>query len=364
LTGSLAARLRTLADPRHRRGKRHPFVAVFLTACSAVVAGARSFAAIGQWARNAPQDTLARLGARTTTAFGVRLAPSAATIRRLVNRTCPGGLADLLGYDPAGADTLAVDGKSARGSRGANTPAAHLLAAMTGTGMTVTQLRVPDKTNEITCFAALLEPYDLIDVVVTADALHTQRDHTRFLVEDKKAHYAFTVKKNQKGLFQQLHALPWRAATAKYYDRSEGHGRLETRVVQILTVTDLGVDFPHATQAAKITRHRTHRKTGKRTRETVYVITDLTSRQASPQRLARIIRSQWTIENRLHFVRDTTFAEDASTIHTGHGPENMATLRSFAINSLRAAGHTNIAAALREMSYQSFHRPLDLLGIA
>jgi predicted transposase YbfD/YdcC len=359
----LPARLATLPDPRDRRGRRHPFVAVLLVACSAVVAGARSFAAIGQWARNTPQDALARLGARTVTVFGVRLAPSAATIRRLVNRTCPCGLADLLGADPAGADTLAVDGKSARGSRHADTPAAHLLAAMTGTGMTVTQLRVPDKTNEITCFAALLEPYDLTGVVVTADALHTQREHARFLVEDRKAHYAFTVKRNQKGLHRQLRNLPWARATAKYYDRSEGHGRMETRVVQALTVTDLAVGFPHAAQVAKITRHRTSSKTGKRTRETLYVITDLTSRQASPQRLAAIVRSQWTIENRLHFVRDTTFAEDASKIRTGHGPENMATLRSHAINVLRAAGHTNIAAALREMSYDAFVRPLDLLKI-
>ncbi|WP_412075477.1 transposase family protein [Streptomyces xanthophaeus] len=144
----LPQRLATLADPRHRRGKRHPFVSVLLIACSAVLTGARSFAAIGQWARSAPQDTLASLGARVATAFHVRVAPSAATIRRILNAVCPGGLADLLGADPSGADTLAVDGKSARGSRTATGPAAHLLAAMTGTGQTVTQLRVPDKTNE------------------------------------------------------------------------------------------------------------------------------------------------------------------------------------------------------------------------
>ncbi|MFE7245710.1 hypothetical protein [Streptomyces sp. NPDC057580] len=62
------------------------------------------------------------------------------------------------------------------------------------------------------------------------------------------------------------------------------------------------------------------------------------------------MRSQWTIENRLHFVRGTTFAEDASKVRTGHGPENMATLRSIAINRLRA----DIAAGLREMSYEPF----------
>ncbi|MFE7394780.1 hypothetical protein [Streptomyces sp. NPDC057582] len=93
------------------------------------------------------------------------------------------------------------------------------------------------------------------------------------------------------------------------------------------------------------------------------MLTDLTSRQASPGRLAKIVRSQWTIENRLHFVRGTTLAEDASKVRTGHGPENMATLRSIAINRLRAAGHANIAAGLREMSYEPFRRPLDHLNL-
>ena len=113
----LSQRLVTLADPRHRRGRRHSFVSVLLIACSAVLAGARSFTAIGQWARSAPQAALARLGARVATVFSVRVAPSPATVRRVLNAVCPGGLADLLGTDPAGAGTLAVDGKSARGSR-------------------------------------------------------------------------------------------------------------------------------------------------------------------------------------------------------------------------------------------------------
>ncbi len=104
--------------------------------------------AIVEWATDAPQDVLARLGARTATALALRIPPIGATIRRIIKDTCPGGLADLLGRDPAGADTLAIDGKSARGSRLGGTPAANLLAAMTGTGMTVTQLRVPEKTNE------------------------------------------------------------------------------------------------------------------------------------------------------------------------------------------------------------------------
>ncbi|MEV6174965.1 ISAs1 family transposase [Streptomyces sp. NPDC051954] len=255
-----------------------------------------------------------------------------------------------------------MDGKSARGSRHDGIPAPHLLAAMTGGGQTVTQLRVPAKTNEIPCFTCLLEPFDLTGVTVTADALHTQREHARFLVKDKKAHYAFTVKKNPKGLYEQLRALPWNRATAKFYDRSTGHGGLETRIVQALTVTDLGVDFPHAAQVAKFVRHRTSARTGKRTRATVYVITDLTSRQASPERIAKDVRSQWTIENRLHFVRDTAFREDASKIRTGHGPENMATLPQLRDQPAPRSRPHQRRAGLREMAVRPFERPLAGCG--
>ncbi|MFD6315770.1 hypothetical protein [Streptomyces nigra] len=87
-------------------------------------------------------------------------------------------------------------------------------------------------------------------MTVTADALHTQREHARFLVEDKKAHYLLLAKANQPGLFRQLRSLPWMQATARRYDRETGHGRKETRTTRALTVTDLGLDFPHAVQAA------------------------------------------------------------------------------------------------------------------
>ncbi len=120
---SLVEPLRVLPDPRRRRrrrrrrGVRHPFVAVLLVAASAVVAGARSYAAIGQWSANAPQHTLSRLGARVVGVLGVCVAPSAATIRRVIGLVCPGGLAGLTGADPAGSDSVAADGKAARGSR-------------------------------------------------------------------------------------------------------------------------------------------------------------------------------------------------------------------------------------------------------
>ncbi|MGA5134455.1 hypothetical protein ACPCTO_32145 [Streptomyces olivoreticuli] len=129
-----------------------------LTAASAAVAGARSHTATGQWAAAAPQTTLARLDTWVVGAFAVRIAPSAATIRRVLERVCPGGPADLAGGDPVGDTAVAVDGKSARGSRNGHVPPVHLSAAMTGDGQTISRLRVPDKTNEITGSARLLAP--------------------------------------------------------------------------------------------------------------------------------------------------------------------------------------------------------------
>ncbi|GJF35187.1 hypothetical protein KNE206_78870 [Kitasatospora sp. NE20-6] len=145
---SLVERLRLLPDPCQRRGVRHPFVVVVLVAASAAVVGARSYAAIGQWSASAPRYALACLDAqaiRVLTGF----------TRHAECRHDPAGnrpgLADLIGADPAGSDSVVVDGKAARGSRHGQVPAAHLLAAMTGDGRTVTQLRIPDKTNERLC---------------------------------------------------------------------------------------------------------------------------------------------------------------------------------------------------------------------
>jgi predicted transposase YbfD/YdcC len=228
-------------------------------------------------------------------------------------------------------------------------------------GRTVSQLRVPDKTTEVTGFTRLLAPFDLAGVVVTADALHTHRGHARWLVENK-AHYVLVVKRNQPALHDALRLLPWKEVTARAYEREAGHGRRETRSVRTLTITDLHLDFPHVAQAAKIHRHRTDLKTGKTTRETVYTITDLPAPAASPQAIGQLARAHWGIEV-VHHVRDTTFGEDASKIRTGHGPENMATLCSFAISTLRAAGHRSIAAGLREVSYTPFTHPLDLISL-
>jgi len=244
---------------------------------------------------------------------------------------------------------IAVDGKTVRGARVAGGRAVHLLAAFDTTSGTVLGQRVVDgKTNETNAFAPLLERIELADALVTADALHTQRGHVRYL-RQRGAHYLLTVKANQPTLLRQLRSLPWAQVPVADQTRDKAHGRTETRTVKLTTVT-AGIGFPAARTAVQITRRRRPSSTGKWHTETVHAITDLDVRQASAAILADAVRAHWGIENRLHWVRDVTFAEDLSQIRTGNGPAVMATLRNLAISLHRRAGATNIAAACRHVS--------------
>lgn len=349
-----------LRDPRKARGCRYPLGSVLLVALCALACGFDSFRAMGQWAAGAPQQTRVRLGLPGRGVFGIAPAPSSATIGRVVAAVLPGGLETLLRVFEEKAGTVAVDGKCLRGSRDAVGAAVTVLGAMLQDGTLVAQHRVPDKTNEITGFAPLLAALDLRGAVVTADALHTQREHARVLVEDFGAHFVFTVKRNQPGLWAACRAVPWEKVRVSSRSTVRARGRVDTRIVEAVTWEDL--DFPHVRQVARITRHRTVSKTGRRTRETVYAITDLSSGRADPYRIGEFVRGHWGIENKIHYVRDVTFGEDASRTRTRHGAQNMATLRSVAMNFLRRTG-TSIADARRSMALAPHTAPLTLFGI-
>jgi predicted transposase YbfD/YdcC len=254
-----------------------------------------------------------------------------------------------------------VDGKTVRGARRADGTQVHLLAAMTGTGLVTAQREVDGKTNEITVFQPLLAGLDLADTVVTFDALHSQTAHARFLVEDKKAHYIAVIEGNQPLLHQHLKHLPWRDVPLLDKTRATAHGRDEIRRVKTCTVAR-GLAFPHAAQAVQIVRRRRTITTGRITLERIYAVTDLTTDQADAPEIAQRVRDHWGIENKIHHVRDTTWAEDASRIRTGNAPRTMAGLRNLAVGALRLAGHTNIAASLRHHA-RNPNRPLATLGI-
>ena len=154
------------------------------------------------------------------------------------------------------------------------------------------------------------------------------------------------VKGNQPSLLRQLRSLPWKGVPQGHVQEGRAHGRIERRIVKAVTVT-AGLAFPHAAQAIQVTR-RTRRPGSRKWRtETSYAIISLPAAQARPDQLAKWIRGHWKIENQLHWVRDVTFGEDASTARTGTGPHVMAALRNLVISILRLAGHASIASALR-----------------
>jgi hypothetical protein len=145
--------------------------------------------------------------------------------------------------------------------------------------------------------------------------------------------------------------------------RDRGHGRVEVRTLKAVTVGHFG--FPHAAQVVQVTRRTRdlHTSTRRWRTVTIYAVTSLPFARASPARLADLVRGHWTIENGLHWVRDVTFAEDASQLRTGAGPHAMATLRNLAIAVLSRAGPVNLAAAPRRHARDP-HRPLITLGFS
>lgn len=366
----LRTHLAVVPDPRKRRGVRHTICSILVIAAAAVCAGARSFVAIGEWAADAPQRVLALLGARRDPRRGRYLAPDEATVRRALQTVdtdaVDAAIGAWLGEQEAricgrhGA-AIAVDGKTLRGTCGRDgTGGVHLLAAMTHqAGTVVAQVQVDGKTSEVAWFAPLLDRVGLAGAVVTADALHTVRGHARYLAE-RGADYVFIVKENQHRLYELLDELPWQQ-TPLHSATSVGHGRRERRTIQVLPAPE-NVRFPCAAQAFLVERYVTDSATGKTSAVAVLGITSLTPEQGDPARLAGLVRGHWEIENRLHWVRDVTYGEDASQVRTGTAPRVMASLRNLAISALRQKGHTNIAAALRAAARDTT-RPLTLLGI-
>lgn len=367
---SLVEALTEVPDRRDPRGVVHPLPGVLATAVAAVLAGSRSAAAVAEWAEDAPQEVLAGLGVWRDPLTGWHRAPDESTFRRILAGVDADALDDTVGRwiitarpgTRSGRRVYSVDGKTLRGSGPAGAQV-HLLAVLDQhTGTVLGQVDVDGKTNELTRFRPLLDPLDLAGVLVTADALHTQREHARWLAEDKRAGYVFTVKKNQPRLYRQVKALPWAKIPVQDETGHRGHGRYDIRRLQVVTCTGpLTLDFPHATQALRIRRRRLNLSTGRWSTVTVYAITNLTAAQADPADLADTLRGHWAIEI-LHHIRDTTYAEDASRLRTGNAPRVMATLRNTAISLLRLAGITTIAKALRRNSRNPY-RPLQLLGI-
>ena len=209
--GGLIDLLKSLADPRKPRGVRHPVVSIVAMATCACLSGARSFEAIAQWAAGLSKDALKRLGCKR------KNPPSEPTFRRTLQRLDAVTLDNKIGGWLAQQNILAgkgiaVDGKTLRGAHDGQRQAPHLLSAVLHQqGIVLAQQKVADKTNEIPSIKPLLKGLNIEGAVVTADAMHTQTETARYLVEDKKADYVFTVKDNQPTLKQDIQELGLKA---------------------------------------------------------------------------------------------------------------------------------------------------------
>ncbi len=360
-----------LPDFRQPRGKRHPLTAIFALACCAMLCGYRSYSAIAEWGRN--------YGVRIAQALGFTHAPPCAatlhTIFRHVNRdefeAHLGAWADsVVGSLPRAPEmpevAIALDGKTLRGSKKQGAPGTHLLSALAHrVGVTLAQCAVDDKTNEITAVEALLCQLVLEGRIVTMDALLTQR-HVAQTIMDKGGDYVMIVKDNQPQLradIELVFTLPPAGdpqATAHMVDI--GHGRIEQRNITTSEALIGYSDWPGLAQVFELGRHVMFPKTGKERVEVVYGVTSLRSERATPERLLTLVRGQWQIENKLHWVRDVTFDEDRSQVRCGNIPQVMAALRNTAIGLLRGAGYPNIAAACRQLAAQPL-QALALIGI-
>ncbi|MGA5640692.1 ISAs1 family transposase [Streptomyces cinereoruber] len=360
-----------LPDPRSRRGRRFPLTALIAAAAAGVLAGARSMTAISEWISDAPRWALLALGFPFDPFTRAVTVPHPTTVMRLLSRlngdAFDTSVTTFLQARARGKQTkegcrlraVAVDGKQLRGSRTADGKAVWLLAAMEHSGTVIAQREIDAKSNETSAFIPLLDGLALKDTLVTADAAHTQHANGRWLREHG-AHYIAVVKGNHPGLLRQLRKLPWADIPVDHKDRTKGRGRLEVR--HLKTVTFRHLDYPGARQALRVMRWRKDLASKKITIERLYFVTSLPPGAATGEQIAGWIRGHWKIENQLHHVRDTTFAEDASTTRSGSLPRVMASLRNLAISIFRQDDHTNIAAACRYTARDP-QRPLTALGI-
>lgn len=314
----------------------------------AVIAGSTTLTTITEWAHDAAAKGL-WLGDRV---------PSLSTFHRLIKSIDAELLDTILNEwvaarvraqvlkDSTG-QVVAVDGKEVRGAKNGGQGRVFLFAALDhSTGTVIGQESIGEKTNEIPHFAPLMDRIsDLAGVVVTADALHTQTAHAEYL-NGRDAFYVFTVKGNQRGVYDKIASQTWASLPVQHTTREKGHGRTTEWSITCQPAKEW-IGFPHAKQTIRLTRDRHDHRTGDKTREHVFAITSLPTDQATPEQLGQYIREHWGIENRLHWVRDVTFNEDKSQVRVGNGAHVMATVRNLAISIHRLAGATNIAKATR-----------------
>lgn len=245
----------------------------------------------------------------------------------------------------------ALDGKALTGARTEN-GRLFLVGAIDHTsGAVLGQAQVGDKRGEGQAARDLLTRLDLTGWVFTLDALHTTNKTARLITGSVGGHYILILKGNQPLAHAAAQTLLTGTDTdfiqTTAIDDDRGHGRTERRTLR--TAPTNHTLFPGASQVFRLRRDVGNLDAEWTSKEIVFGLTSLPADLAGPAHLNHYLRSHWTVENKLHWVRDVTFSEDHSQVRSGTAPRAMASLRNLAISTLRLAGRANIAHARRDL---------------
>jgi predicted transposase YbfD/YdcC len=360
---SLAQALSELPDFRQAQGRRYELLPILLLCCIAMMCGCTSQAAISDWGHNYSPNWLVKIG------FKQGCSPSQSTLHRIFKgidvRTLELVLSHwiqqvfrLLGFTaPSELEGASIDGKILCGSSKQKAAQPHLLAALSHRlGLVLGQVAVSEKCNEITASDDLIEMLVLKGLVITGDAMFTQR-HIAQKIVSQGGDYLFSVKANQPSLLEDIKQAFtqqwWMADTISKAKTLDSYAdRIEERSLKVSTALEGYSDWPGLAQVLKMERTVSNKRTEVSRKEEAYAITSVDKKRASAEQLQKLWREHWHIENKLHYVRDVTYKEDKSQVRAGSIPQVMAALRNAAISLMRVSGATNIAAACRRFAAQ------------
>jgi len=358
--------LAQVPDYRKRKGRQHRWLTLLSLIAAAMASAQHTPQAIARWVREhraelfaALPPTVSRLPSLSTirrtlarldvTALETALAafqPPAAPVPTLAPSAAP------VPTPPAPFQGLALDGKAVRGVGRAGHPC-HLVALIQHSDARVLgQVEVAHKRDERSAVPELLKGRDLAGTVLTSDALHTLRPTAR-QIRDQNGHYLMIVKKNQAALYaylDMLFTLPAHPADREVWDTvgpttEKGHGRLETRSLTCGNAHIEDVDWPDVQQVVRRECERILLKSGKRTCEVTYGLVSLPPAEAGAATIEALWRGHWTIENRLHYVRDVAFGEDAGHAAQGTTAHALAALRNGLLMLFRSAHWSSVPDA-------------------
>ena len=363
--GDLMEKLQQLVDPRKDRGKRYTLPFLLVVILLAKFAGEDTPKGIAEWIKLRRRQIVAAFNSKRDSV------PAYNTIRRtLADTVSESELQQSFrqylhqGYGGQQSILVALDGKTLRGTipKG-KTKGVHLLAAyLPEEGIVLMQVAVESKENEITAAPRVLSCLDLKGRVVCGDAMFTQRKLSVQIVA-QGGDYLWFVKDNQKQLRADVtqffvpprKAKGWHSAQLPQtvaQSSEKAHGRLEQRMLTLMTDESGFIDWPALQQVFKLDRKVISCQTGEISEETVFGITSLPPERGSAKQILEWARSYWGIENGLHYRRDKTLREDHIRMSNDNQAEVMAVLNNFIVGLSSKLGFSNLASARRHFDAQ------------